>query len=84
MLVHDAMYTPEQVEQFRGWGHSSYAEAVELAAEAGVKQLVLFHHRPEHDDSTIDAIVGRAQAHAKLQYNRVEVFAAVEGLQLTL
>jgi ribonuclease BN (tRNA processing enzyme) len=84
MLVHDAMYTPEQVEQFRGWGHSSYAEAVELASEAGVKQLVLFHYRPENDDGTVDAIVGRAQDLAAELGNEVQVTAAVEGLQLTL
>jgi phosphoribosyl 1,2-cyclic phosphodiesterase len=84
ILVHDAMYTPEQVNQFRGWGHSSYAEAVELAAEAGVKQLVLFHHRPEHDDSTVDAIVESAQADAAQFDHKVEIIAAVEGLQLTL
>jgi ribonuclease BN (tRNA processing enzyme) len=84
MLVHDAMYTPEQAEQFRGWGHSSYTEAVELAAEAGVKQLVLFHYRPEHDDSMVDAIVGKAQEHAARLDHKVQVTAAVEGLQLTL
>jgi len=84
VLVHDAMYTPEQAEQFRGWGHSSYREGVELAAEAGVKQLVLFHHRPEHDDSTIDAIVGRAQTDAAKLDHKVHVTAAAEGLQLTL
>jgi phosphoribosyl 1,2-cyclic phosphodiesterase len=84
VLVHDAMYTPEQAEQFRGWGHSSYREGVELAAEAGVKQLVLFHHRPEHDDSTIDAIVGRAQADTAKLDHKVHVTAAAEGLQLTL
>jgi ribonuclease BN (tRNA processing enzyme) len=84
VLVHDAMYTPEQLDRFRGWGHSSYSEAVELASEAGVKQLVLFHHRPEHDDSTIDAIVDKARAAAAVLDNRLEVTAAVEGLQLTL
>lgn len=84
VLVHDSMYTPEQVEHFRGWGHSSYAEAVELAAEAGVKQLVLFHHRPEHDDGTVDEIVGRAQALAETLDHKVEVSAAFEGLQMTL
>ncbi len=84
MLVHDAMYTPEQAEQFRGWGHSSYAEAVELAAEAGVKQLVLFHYRPENDDSMVDAIVSRAREQAEKLDHKVQVTAAVEGLQLTL
>ena len=84
LLIHDAMFTPEQMDRFRGWGHSSYAEAVELAAEAGVKQLVLFHHRPEHDDSTVDAIVDKARAAAAKLDHSLEVTAAAEGLQLTL
>ncbi len=84
VLVHDAMYTPEQLERFRGWGHSSYLEAVELAAEAGVKQLVLFHHRPEHDDGTIDAVVEKAQAAATKLNGQLDVIAAAEGQQLTL
>jgi ribonuclease BN (tRNA processing enzyme) len=84
MLVHDSMYTPEQLERFRGWGHSSYEEAVALAAEAGVRQLVLFHHRPDHDDGSIDIIVEEAQTAAAKLDNRLEVIAAAEGQQLTL
>ena len=26
VLVHDAMYTPAELEDHRGWGHSSYME----------------------------------------------------------
>jgi len=50
LLIHDAMYTPVELESHRGWGHSTYAEAVLLAADAGAARLVLFHHEPEHDD----------------------------------
>jgi phosphoribosyl 1,2-cyclic phosphodiesterase len=81
LLVHDAMYTPEQIVQFAGWGHSSYAEAVGLAREAGVRRLVLFHHSPEHSDQDLDEIAARARAEAG---DVVEVFAAQEGLTLTL
>jgi phosphoribosyl 1,2-cyclic phosphodiesterase len=83
-LVHDSMYTPEQLERFRGWGHSSYQEAVALAAEAGVKQLVLFHHRPDHDDGSIDVIIDKAKTAAAKLDNRLDVIAAAEGQQLTL
>jgi phosphoribosyl 1,2-cyclic phosphodiesterase len=31
LLVHDAEYTPEEYEHRRGWGHSHYVEALELA-----------------------------------------------------
>jgi phosphoribosyl 1,2-cyclic phosphodiesterase len=84
VLIHDAMYTPDDLDQHRGWGHSSYAEAVALAAEAGVGQLVLFHHRPEHDDAAMDIVVEAAQAEAEETGHAFEVIAATEGMQLTL
>src|SRR5438034_7095049 len=38
LLIHDAMYTPEELEEHRGWGHSTFEEAVALAGDAGVKR----------------------------------------------
>lgn len=86
VLVHDAMYTPAELETHRGWGHSTYEEAVALAAEADVRRLVLFHHEPEHADATMDELVAAAQkvARARGGSRLVEVSAAQEGMQLTL
>lgn len=84
VLIHDAMFTPDELKQHRGWGHSSYLEAVTLAADARVKRLVLFHHRPERDDAGMDALVKQARAAAKKLNPSLEVIAATEGLQLTL
>ena len=50
LLVHDAQYTAEELQQRRGWGHSSFDQAMQVAEMAGVKQLALTHHDPEHDD----------------------------------
>jgi len=50
LLVHDAQYTPEELQRRRGWGHSSYEQAIELAELADVKRLALTHHDPDHDD----------------------------------
>src|SRR5207237_1007400 len=36
LLIHDAMYTPEELEEHRGWGHSTFEEAGALAGETGV------------------------------------------------
>jgi phosphoribosyl 1,2-cyclic phosphodiesterase len=82
LLVHDAMFAERDLERHRGWGHSSPDEALKLAEEAKVKRLVLFHHRPEHDDAAMDTLVG----HARRQGAKVgvDVIAATEGLQLTL
>ncbi len=84
ILVHDAMYTPEELEHRRGWGHSSYAEAVTLAVEARARRLVLFHHRPEHDDAVMDTIVEKARGSADALEHPLEVIAAAEGMHLTL
>ena len=39
------------MKEKRGWGHSSWEQAIEVAKRAGVKKLVLFHHDPEHNDT---------------------------------
>ena len=84
LLIHDAMYTPEELEIHRGWGHSTWAEAVALAAEARVKRLVLFHHEPEHDDKQLDQLLAAARKEAEKHGGPVEVLAAQEGMHLTL
>jgi len=84
LLIHDAMYTPGELEEHRGWGHSTYEEAVTLAQDAGVKKLVLFHHEPEHDDKEMDALLAAARKFAKKRAGRLEVIAAQEGVKVTL
>jgi len=84
LLIHDAMYTPQELSAHRGWGHSSYEEAVALAAEAGAKRLVLFHHEPEHTDETMDGLVAAARQAAMTRGAPSEVLAAQEGMKLTL
>lgn len=84
VLIHDAMYTTDELDAHRGWGHSSHAEAVALAAETGVKKLMLFHHRPEHDDDTMDRLVEEASTEAQRLSGALEVVAAAEGMELTL
>lgn len=84
LLIHDAMYTPAELETHRGWGHSTFEEAVALAADAGVKRLVLFHHEPEHGDEAMDALLAQARRSATTRRGPAEVLAAQEGLRLTL
>jgi phosphoribosyl 1,2-cyclic phosphodiesterase len=84
LLIHDAMYTPKELEEHRGWGHSTHEEAVTLAHDAGVKKLVLFHHEPEHDDKAMDALLAAARTFAKTREAAVEVIAAQEGMKVSL
>jgi phosphoribosyl 1,2-cyclic phosphodiesterase len=61
LLLHDAQYTPEELPNRRGWGHSSYMQAIECARLAEVKKLVLTHHDPDHDDTLLADIEKRCQ-----------------------
>jgi phosphoribosyl 1,2-cyclic phosphodiesterase len=82
VLVHDTMYTTDEYPSFVGWGHSTDQDAVELAIEAGVKRLVLFHHRPERTDDAVDACVARCRAMVAERGACVEILAAAEGMTL--
>jgi len=78
------MYTPAELDTHRGWGHSSYEEAVELAVEAGAGKLVLFHHEPEHDDGAMDALHAAARGAAQQRGATTDVAVAQEGMRLSL
>jgi phosphoribosyl 1,2-cyclic phosphodiesterase len=66
VMIYDATYTDEEYHDPLcskiGWGHSTWQEAVKVAHAAGVKQLVLFHHDPSHDDDYLDTIAGQLEA----------------------
>ena len=57
LLIHDAEYTDEELQQYRTWGHSSYRSALSLAIQAGVKRLGLFHLNQDRSDSDMDRLV---------------------------
>jgi phosphoribosyl 1,2-cyclic phosphodiesterase len=79
LLIHDAMYTEDELEKRQGWGHSSYAQALDLALDAGVETLTLFHHDPAHDDATIDRIVADCRHRIEDRKASLRCDAAVEG-----
>ncbi len=77
LLIHDAYWT---ADDFRpGWGHSPVNLAVELARQAEIPRLGLFHYNPSYDDERIDQMVRSCQADGGPQ-----VFGAYEGLELSV
>jgi len=79
LLIYDSQYLPEEYEaRKQGWGHSHWREAVNIVMESGAKELVLFHHDPDHNDACIDSIVKEARNY----YPKVR--AAAEGLEISI
>jgi phosphoribosyl 1,2-cyclic phosphodiesterase len=66
VLIYDSTYTDEEYHSPQspkiGWGHSTWQEAVKIAQAANVKNLVIFHHDPAHDDDFLDNVGKQAKA----------------------
>lgn len=84
VLILDAQYTDEEYRTHVGWGHGSLSAGVSMAADAGVRRLILFHHDPKHDDQAIDRMVETARELAAKTGSTLEVEAAREGAEITL
>jgi ribonuclease BN (tRNA processing enzyme) len=57
LLIHDSEFRPEEYKTFIEWGHSVYTDVLQLAREAGVKKLGLFHINQERTDKQMDDMV---------------------------
>jgi len=84
LLFHDAQYTDEEYRRTRGWGHSSYADATDLAIEAGVKSLGLIHHDPDRTDDDLDRQVEFCRERIHRAGSAVECFGVAEGMEIEL
>lgn len=84
VLIHDSTYTTDEYDHHRGWGHSTFQDSVELALEAGVGTLVLFHHEPRRTDDQLDVCLAECRAMVQARGGALQVVAAAEGLTLTL
>jgi phosphoribosyl 1,2-cyclic phosphodiesterase len=82
LLIHDAQYTDAEYKRTRGWGHSTYADTVDLALAAGVKRLGLFHHDPDRSDDDLDKQVGFCRDRIRAAGGQIECFACAEGMTL--
>ncbi len=84
LYIREAQYTEEEYATKRGWGHSTFMDALESAHEAGVKQLALFHHEPLHDDDTMDSILTYCREIMIRRNMSFTCFAAADNQQIKL
>jgi len=84
LLLHDAMLTDAEYAQRRGWGHSTFAQAVRLAEEAGVRRLALFHHSPDRSDAELEAIAAELREGLAGRGAALEVAVAAEREEVAI
>lgn len=87
LVIFDAMYSlADAISVKEDWGHSSNVIGVELCQLAGAKHLVLFHHEPAYDDTTIERVWRETERLEEITRDEqpVKVTAAYDGLEVTL
>ena len=82
LLIHDAQYTETEYKWTKSWGHSTYQDAVDLALDAGVKRLGLYHHDPDRTDEQIDRFTDRCREYILKKGSSLECFACADGMEL--
>ena len=83
LLIHDAQYTDDEFADRAHWGHCTIEYAIEVARQAKVRALALFHHDPSHHDDFLDGVSADASRRSA-ELGLGAVFTAYEGLRVTL
>ena len=76
LLIHDGQYSAAEYPGHCGWGHSSLNQTLAFGTLTGVKQLVPFHHDPDHTDNDLDRLIAEAIEETKPAY---QVSSGIEG-----
>ncbi len=86
VLIFDSQYSVEETVAKQDWGHSSPIMGADIAAEAGVKRLLMFHHEPTATDEDLARSLEKTRGY--LQHlapnSGCTVDLAQEGLDLWL
>ena len=78
LLIADGQYFDDEYEKKVGWGHPRATTVVDLALQANVKQVAIFHHDPMRTDAQV------ADFEAGAQSLFASSVAAREGMVLDL
>ena len=76
LVIHDGQYTSDEYATKHNWGHSNMEYVLEAAMAANVKQVLLSHHDPAHDDSFLDALEEHCQNKVRASGSDLNVLLA--------
>ena len=82
VLIHDAQYTEADMPNKHGWGHSLMSQVRQLAIDAEVGSLVMFHHDPDRSDAQLDEVQRENDSFFKGKSVPTKCYCAWEGCEL--
>ena len=84
VLIHDAQYTEDDMPHKHGWGHSLISQVRQLATDAEVGTLVMFHHDPDRSDAELDEVQIENEKYLKSHRAPTRSVCAAEGMRIHL
>lgn len=70
LLIFDGHFTPREYENgYRGWGHSTWKQAVDIARSVDAQRLLITHHSPSHNDADL----ARLDAQVRKTWSRAAI-----------
>ncbi|HXV42937.1 MAG TPA: MBL fold metallo-hydrolase [Anaerolineae bacterium] len=84
VLIFDAMFSVRESFVKEDWGHSSALIGADIAKEANVKRLILFHHDPASSDAEIMRVLQETKEYLGHRRGVPEVIVAQEGMEIEL
>ncbi len=84
ILIFDAQYTMIESVEKENWGHSTAFVGIDIALEAGIKNLVFTHHEPTYDDEKLWRVFQESKRYLELQRGdrQLALHMAYEGLEM--
>lgn len=83
-LIFDAMFSVRESFVKEDWGHSSALIGADIARDAHVKRLILFHHDPVATDAEIMRVLQETREYLGQRGDVLEVLVAQEGMEMNL
>jgi len=81
-VIYDTHFLPVEYAAFPHYGHSTPEHALDICGGIDVRRMVLFHHAPGHNDTTMDEI---AATYADMGRGvGLDVLVAQEGMTLRI
>jgi phosphoribosyl 1,2-cyclic phosphodiesterase len=84
LLIADGQYTDLEYKSRVNWGHSRATTLVDLAAQANVRRVAVFHHDPMQVDADVERKIAACVSRANRMGVNVDIFAAREGFEIKL
>lgn len=84
VLIHDAQYTEDDMPHKHGWGHSLISQVRQLAVDAEIGTLIMFHHDPDRTDGELDEIQIENERYFKDKHSTIKSYCAAEGMEIQL